>query len=104
MNLINLTRKLYFLTIFTLFAISSGTSEVRAVPAGFAFGMNNKILETSREFILEHLQKTLDDGISLPDFTVPFMGDNHFYNQRINLDRFQAPDVALYFHAGKLYV
>ena len=94
--------KLYIL--FTILAIWSGIEMAQAVPAGFAFGMNNKILETSREYILEHLQSTLDGGIDLPDFTVPFAGDNHFYNNQLSLDRFQAPDVATYFHAGKLYV
>jgi hypothetical protein len=66
--------------------------------------LNNKILETSREFILEHVQATLNAPIALPDFVVPFLGDNHFYGNSMHLDRFQAPDVTMYFHAAKLYV
>ena len=75
-----------------------------AIQAGFAFGLNNKILETSRQYLLEHLQQTLNQDIALADFTVPFLGDNHLYQNRIALDHFQASDVSMYFHGDKLYV
>jgi len=64
--------------IFSLVAIlCMNLQETKAVEAGMAFGMNNKILETSKTYIFEHLKNTLNQQIGLPDFKVDFMGSNH---------------------------
>ena len=49
----------------------------KAVEAGMAIGVDNKILETSKQFILEHLQNTLNSRINIPNFSIDFMGSNH---------------------------
>jgi hypothetical protein len=87
-----------------LFLTSSfSVTEVKAVEAGWAFGMNNYVLDESRQEIMLHLQRTLT-VMQLPDYTVPFMGDNHFYDNTFTPAPFSLDDVEVYFQDGLFYI
>ena len=65
--------------------------------------MSNYAVDQSRLEIMAHLQRTLTK-MDLPDYTVPFMGDNHFYANSFTPAPFDINDTEVYFQDGRLYV
>jgi hypothetical protein len=65
--------------------------------------MNNYALDQTRQEIVAHLKNTLKK-VDLPDFTVDFMGDNHFYNNSWRPMPFNVDDVEIFFQDEKFYI
>ena len=91
------------LTVLLLTSVLSIKKTVQAVEAGWAFGMNNYAIDQSRLEIMAHLQRSLTK-MNLPDYTIPFLGDNHFYANSFTPAPFNINDAEVYFQDGRLYV
>ena len=77
---------------------------VNAVEAGMGLAIGNKVLETSKKFIVEHLSNVLNNAIDIPDFSLDFMGQNHMYNQYLQIDSINPADLDVYFHEGMVHI
>jgi len=86
-----------------LFTSAFCVRKSQQVEAGWAFGMNNYALDQSRQELMLHLQRTLKE-LALPDYTVPFMGDNHFHNNTFTPAPFALSDADVYFQDGHFYI
>jgi hypothetical protein len=75
----------------------------QAVFAGWAFGMNNYTLDQMRQEMMLKLRNSLKE-VNLGDFSVDFMGENHFYNNIWRPMPFNMDDVEVFFQDEKFYI